>query len=392
MPMDSGPVLPRTAPPAVQVPVVPDYHGAGLSSLVPALCETPGRRPAWLPEVLRRARQVVLLVLDGLGWEQLEARRAIPGGVPAMSAMAGEAITAVAPTTTATALTSIVTGSAPSEHGVIGYRVKVAGPSGDEVLNVLRWRTASGDARKFVPPANFARRRPFAGRPVSVVSKSDFAGSGFSEAHLSGTRLVGWSVCSSIPVEVRRLLRAGEAFVYAYYDGVDKVAHITGLGEHYDAELVAADRLVADLCGILPGGAALAVTADHGEVEVGSLARPLDARLLAMAEMVSGEARFRWLHARPGGAPELLEGARDCYGAEAWVLSVDQMDQAGWLGPPLSSADRSRLGDVAVVPWAPVAYLDPADGGDAKLVCRHGSLTSAEMLVPLLALDGSRGI
>ena len=87
-----------------------------------------------------------------------------------------------------------------------------------------------------------------------------------------------------------------------------------------------------------------------------------------------------------------MEGARDCYGAEAWVLSVDQMDQAGWLGPPLSSADRSRLGDVAVVPWAPVAYLDPADGGDAKLVCRHGSLTSAEMLVPLLALDGSRGL
>ena len=44
-----------------------------------------------------------------------------------------------------------------------------------------------------------------------------------------------------------RLLRAGEPFVYAYYDGVDKVAHERGFGPYYDAELRAADRLVGDL-------------------------------------------------------------------------------------------------------------------------------------------------
>lgn len=382
--------FPVPAPAPAPAPLVPDYSGAGLTGLVPALSAPPGSRPGWLPGPLVDARQVVLLVLDGLGWEQLAAR-VVAGSAtaPAMAAMQARPITAVAPTTTATSLTSIVTGSAPADHGVVGYRVKVQGPSGDEVLNVLRWRTASGDARKFVPPRSFLRRQAFAGRSVPVVSKSDFAGSGFSDAHLAGTRLAAWSVASSIRVEVRRLLAAGEPLVYAYYDGVDKVAHVTGLGEHYEAELAAADRLVADILEILPEGAALAVTADHGEVEVGERARPLDASLLDHCALVSGEGRFRWLHAKRGRAHELLEAARDCYGAEAWVRSVDEVDRAGWLGTQLCPEDRSRLGDVAVVPWEPVAYLDPADGGDAKLACRHGSLTPAEMLVPLLAAGGT---
>jgi hypothetical protein len=44
-----------------------------------------------------------------------------------------------------------------------------------------------------------------------------------------------------------------------------------------------------------------------------------------------------------------------------------------------------RLGDVAVVACEPVSYHDPADTGPFELICRHGSLTSAEVYVPLLA-------
>ncbi len=76
-------------------------------------------------------------------------------------------------------------------------------------------------------------------------------------------------MASTLAVEVRQLLGSGEPFVYAYYDGIDKVAHEYGLGEHYDAELVSVDFLVSYLVSVLPPGAALVVTADHGQVEVG---------------------------------------------------------------------------------------------------------------------------
>ena len=62
----------------------------------------------------------VLLVIDGLGAEQLGARSHL---APVLSGGAGQSITSVAPSTTACALTTLVTGRVPAEHGVVGYRV-----------------------------------------------------------------------------------------------------------------------------------------------------------------------------------------------------------------------------------------------------------------------------
>jgi predicted AlkP superfamily pyrophosphatase or phosphodiesterase len=338
-----------------------------------------------------RADQVVLLVLDGLGWTQLEERRHL---APELAGLVGGPITSVVPSTTATALTTLTVGAAPAEHGIVGYRVVVAGPTGPEVLNVLRWRTVSGDARAFVDPVAFQPRPPFHGRRVPVVSKSEFVGTGFTQAHQRDVPVFGWSLASSLPVRVRALVEAGEPFVYAYYEGVDKIAHLEGLGPYYDAELAAVDRLVGDLLDALPEGAALAVTADHGQVDVGAGAALIDPRLAEQAAMLSGEARFRWLHAgagENGAVDRLADLARECYGEQAWVVTRDQMEQEGWFGGRLQPAIRARLGDVALIPHQPVAYLDPADGGDARLVCRHGSLTPEEMLVPLVAGPGRLG-
>jgi hypothetical protein len=43
------------------------------------------------------------------------------------------------------------------------------------------------------------------------------------------------------------------------------------------------------------------------------------------------------------------------------------------------------MGDIALVAHANVSFEEPLDGGAFDLVCRHGSLTADEMLVPLLA-------
>jgi predicted AlkP superfamily pyrophosphatase or phosphodiesterase len=364
-------------------PLLPDYLGANLAGIVPAFLARPEARPDWVPEPARRAGQVVLLVADGLGWLQWQDRRHL---TPHLARLGGGPITSVVPSTTATALTSLTVGVPPALHGVVGYRFVVDGPTGREVMNVLRWKTVSGDARGFVRPEAVQPLAPFQGRPVPVVSKSEFAGTGFTEAHQRDVPIAGWALASSLAVETAMLLRAGEPFIYAYYEGLDKIAHIRGFGPHYDAELIALDRIVGDLLAVLPAGAALAVTADHGQVEVGPRAAALDERVMKEAAMVSGEARFRWLHTEAGvPADRLVDVANSVYGDQAWVVTIDEMDRDGWFGGALQPEVRARLGEVAIIPYEPVAYLDPADGGEARLVCRHGSLTADEMLVPLLA-------
>ena len=371
--------------------MVPDYGGACLSSVVPAVLHRASSLPAWMPPSLAGAAQVLLVVLDGLGWEQLRAWREL---APTLSSGLGGPITSVVPTTTATALTSITTGRPPAVHGIVGYRLAV--PAGDpmgrterSVLNVLHWTTAGSDARRRVPATTLQPHPAFGTPGVPAVTRSEFASTGFTAAHLSGARLVGWRTPSTMVVEALRLLRQGEPFVYAYYDGLDKVAHEHGLGEHYRAELVAVDRVVADLAQGLPSGAALLVTSDHGQVQVDTMARLPGPELFAMIEMVSGEGRFRWFHARPGATDDLLKAAEEAFGDQAWVRTRQQIVDDGWFGGPLAPSVADRLGDVAVVAREPIAVLDPADTGETRLLARHGSLTAAEMMVPLLAWSAS---
>jgi hypothetical protein len=359
-------------------PVPPAHGGACIDGIVPAVLN--GTRPEWLPDLAADARQVVLLVLDGLGWEQLQARRHM---APTLSGAAGGPITSVAPTTTSTALTSITTGTPPASHGVVGYRVHVGDGA---VMNVLRWETDAGDARDAVPPELFQHFPAFLGRGCTSVIRAEFRHTGFTAAHQRGAHLRGWRVPSTLVVEVADALARGEAFVYAYYDGVDRVAHQFGMGEHYDAELRATDRLVADLAERLPPGAVLLVTADHGQVDVGQAVVTLDLDLAELTVLLSGEGRFRWLHAFPGARDELAAGARSLYGDRAWVHTREELEAAGWFGGPLAPAAAARLGDVAIVPFEPIAFLDPGDTGEITLVSRHGSLTPAEALVPLVAL------
>jgi predicted AlkP superfamily pyrophosphatase or phosphodiesterase len=218
-----------------------------------------------------------------------------------------------------------------------------------------------------------------------VVTRSEFVSTGFTEAMFHGGRFVGWRMPSILVLEVRRQLAAGEPFVYAYYDGVDKTAHEYGLGEHYRAEVAAADRLVGDLLDVLPPGACLVVTADHGQVDVGQQLVRIADSVREGARLLSGEGRFRWLHVRAGAIDDVVAAATAAHADAAWVVTCEQMIDEGWFGGPLSRDVRRRLGDVALVAREPVAFLDPGDTGDATLVSRHGSLTPDEVWVPLLA-------
>ncbi|MDH4077566.1 MAG: alkaline phosphatase family protein, partial [Acidimicrobiia bacterium] len=111
--------------PASPVPVRPAFGQGCITDLVPTLV---GHGMVDLPAPVPADGARLLLVLDGVGWEQLCQRSAL---APTLSAMAGGPITTVAPSTTAAALTSITTGLAPAEHGIVGYRMLVD----DQVLN-----------------------------------------------------------------------------------------------------------------------------------------------------------------------------------------------------------------------------------------------------------------
>ena len=209
----------------------PDWEGPCLQqSCRTLLGELAGSGPHAAARVVPRpggrGHQVVLLVIDGLGEEQLRERAAL---APVLASGVGGPITSVAPSTTACALTTLVTGRVPAEHGVVGYRVALDG----DVMNVLQWSA------------------PRSGRPgvgagvgvpaVRVVPRCPRSGPGGDPARLRARRgsppptwadveLHRWHTPAGLVTAVRELAAGGAPFVYAYYEGIDKVAHAEGLG------------------------------------------------------------------------------------------------------------------------------------------------------------------
>ena len=357
--------------------VLPDHGGRCVSSIIPAVVS--GWATDVVPDEVLRAPAVVVLVVDGLGWHQLmrHAERA-----PVLTGAAGSPITTGAPSTTAAALTSISTGAPPGEHGVVGYRIRTS----DGVLNCLRWTTPGGDARRSLPPDAFQPIEPFLGAAPPVVTKAEFRDTGFTDAHLRGGSWHGWWTPFTLVSEVVACVERGERIVYSYYDGLDKVGHVYGIGDEYGVELDGIDRMVGQLLDALPAGTELLVTADHGMVHVGDSLVELAPDVLSGVASTSGEARFMWLHTRQGAADDVAAAAGSAHGDVGWVAAIEQVLDENWFGHSVRHEARERLGDVALVAREPIGFVEPATPEMSWLVGRHGGLTAEEMHVPLVRL------
>lgn len=356
--------------------VRPAYDGACIVNAVRAL----QGGAAWVPDVARGARCIVLVVLDGLAWTALEEHRAV---LPTLGAMQGGPITSVVPSTTPTALASISTGLPPAEHGVMAYRMYM----GTEVLNVIRW------AMHGVQPPNpdeVQPREAFGGQQLPVVTRAQFQDTKFTQILYRGAPLHGYFSTSGIVEHCRLLADGGERFVYAYYDGPDLVAHMHGMrGPFFAAELAFCDALINVLLDALRDDVAVVVTSDHGHVDFD---RRIELGALNdMCVAQAGESRFRYLHAKSGAAQDLLSAAAELCEPYGWCFARDELIDDGWFGPRAPSPKvRRRIGDVVLAAAQPVGFVDPSNPGESRLLSGHGSITPGDMLVPFIAARGRR--
>lgn len=371
------PVIVADDPGGANDVVLPDYAGGWLGDVLPAL--QAGRAPVGAPAWVARTAQRVLLLVDGLGWHMY--RRFAPW-LPSLDDCEAATITTVVPSTTASALPTLTTGLEPAVHGMLGDRMRVGG----RILSVLQWTVAEGSPPE---PSRVQPHAPFAGGAVEVVSHAKFAGSGFSAAHLRGGRYHGVETAAELVARVGACIDAGAPVVYAYLPDLDRTAHESGMDhEAFGEALALADGVVEGIRRLLPRDAGLIVTSDHGQVTT-AVEERVDLRpLRGLVSGMGGSTRLRYLHARPGASADLLAAATELVGARAWVHDRASLVASGWMGPTMHPLVAGRLGDVVLAARGAATLVDPADERQAALITMHGSVTAAEVLVPLLAVRG----
>ena len=325
---------------------------------------------------LPEARRYVVLLVDGMGEQLLREHAHLAPFLSSLPSVPD--VVCGVPSTTVTSLTSLGTGLRAGSHGVVGYTSRV--PETGRRFNALAWDQPV-DAQQWQRHPTVLQRLHEAGLNAASVNESRFEGSGLTLCSQRGAPFHGvGSVWERLDVVADVVEDADRSLVYAYESRLDHAGHAHGsTSQEWRDVLVTVDRETAQLRDLLPDDTVLLVTADHGMVD-------LPAEVTSLVDGQSGEARFRWLHARPGAAVELLDVCTDAFGDMAWVAPVGRVVSDGWLGPLVTEAARRRLGDVALVAHQPVAFVDAAEHTSIHLIGRHGGLTDAELDVPALAV------
>ncbi|GAA1084745.1 alkaline phosphatase family protein [Nocardiopsis composta] len=370
----------------------PRYGAGSLADLAPSVLASLGVRGE--PNVLGLppVRRACVLLIDGMGWELLLAHRE---HAPFLSSLIDApatrpALTAAFPTTTATSLTTFGTGAVPGHHGIVGYKVVV--PGTDTVLNQLRWGEESGvDPEEWQPLTTAYQRAERAGVTTGYVASAAYEHSRLTRATARGSGYLPADDLTSVAVRTAAALTRGErSLVFAYHPDLDGYGHRFGIAsDHWRIHLGQVDRLVEQIAGALPPDAALYITADHGMVDSDPAQRvdlEADPELRRGVRVVAGEARMRQVYTEPGATEDVRAAWAERLGPAALVLTREEAVAAGYYGPATDGAVRERIGDVlAVARGSATLVLPEAEPLESGLVGQHGSLTPAELSIPLLA-------
>jgi hypothetical protein len=366
-------------------PLVPGYGERALSDLLPSVLGALGVAGEDNRLGLPAAPHYCVLLIDGLGWNLL---RRHPAEAPFLHSLTARSITAGVPTTTATSLTSLGTGLPPGRHGVVGYTSRV--PGGTTLFNALKWEPAL-DPGSYQPYPTVFERAQRSGVATTVVGQRSFRQTGLTTVALKGPFRGANTYGERVAAAVAGAGAGEPSLVYVYDGDLDYTGHAAGChSAAWRYQLAMVDRFAEQLFESLPPGTTLAVTADHGMVDVAADAR-VDVddvpALRAGVSLIGGEARFRHVYTVDGAASDVLAAWRAVLGARATVLLREEAVAAGWFGA-VESRVTERIGDVVVSVGGDCAVeyrsVFPVE---AKLVGLHGALTEDELFVPLLLAD-----
>jgi len=405
-------------------PYRPDYQGGSLLNLMHSLASALGTPLPYAPLApaiggklldaagggaldLAGIRQVVLLVIDGLG-DDLLARLG-PESVLARHRVAR--LTSVFPSTTASAIPTFLTGLAPQQHGLTGWHMWFA--EIDRVLAVLPLTPHDPLPPPEPPPPQLSAEtlpaQLFPHRPLSArlpgqcfsISPRHIANSVFNRFHSTGSQTLAFTSLPEMFALLEALVRSRDEpdeappdFIHAYYPDLDGLLHMTGTRhDKVDALFRDLDAAFAASVERLRGSdTLLLVTADHGFIDA-----PME-RLIELdthpefaamlAHPLCGERRVAYAYVKPGQQAAFERYVAAHFAAACRLYRSADFIAEGWFGPGEPHPQlASRAGDYVLLmredwtikDWLPgeKRYRQPGV---------HGGASHQEMFVPLIAL------
>ena len=384
---------------------LPDYHGGCIVNLMRSIeraldarpCEAAAAYPelAALPaRALAGARNIVLLVIDGLGYDYLSG----PGAGGALARQLKTRVTSVFPPTTATAISSLLTGVGPQQHALTGWHAWLRELGC--LMATLRFRPRHGGEP--LSRAGIAARSVYTAEPVfdrlaakcHVVSPADIIDSDYNLAHCGLALRQPYTELRAMFSTTAEILRSGgeRNFIHAYTYDLDHAAHSFGCASpETQQRFRQIDAAYAEFLQQIAGtDTAVIAVADHGFIDSPKAScieladHPQLAQMLTLPLCGERRAAYCYVQAGQEGAFEHYAQTRLDHCARLY-RSSDLIAQ-GWFG--LGAANprlAERVGDYTLVMKDDYTIKDWVLGEPRHLTLGvHGGVSAAEMQVPLI--------
>ncbi|HSD39390.1 MAG TPA: alkaline phosphatase family protein [Rhodocyclaceae bacterium] len=391
--------------------VLPDYSGGGLFNLAVSLARVCGADvPADYRDLMlgggvaassRWAANdtLVFFLIDGLGDGFLSRNRDI---APNLWRERVQSLTSVFPSTTATAITTLMTAQPASVHGLLGWYVR--DEETDSIVAPLPMRHRSGvsidDVALLERLLQTAPMLQTAKRESRVVTLSDLANGPYSRHHRRQAPVHSYETLDSLAWSVFRAEREMRAtprkqrFIYAYSPLLDATGHDFGMESQQSRDVLARlDEVYAQMRRLLPE-TQFVVSADHGFIDnppEKQIVLSDHADLYAMLRgPLTGERRAAYCHVKAEYQTVFGLQITERFGDRLHAMPAALAFDAGLFGPGSAAEAVLRGGDWLLIPRDDWTVLDRVEGEKSHTMLGvHGGLSAAEMTVPLILSPAS---
>lgn len=369
-------------------------HNSGQSSLadvLPSCLNALGVASSENVLNLSSVRSAVVILIDGLGAQNLSHASA---HARFMNGLKGktDTIRTVFPSTTASALATLTTGTHPGQHGMLGYRIK--DPATGQLINQLTGISALKTPDSWLGSEPAYLQAAEAGIQPAVVAHPRFADTALTRLIHRGAQQYSARTLDERISTVQSIVRQpGSHVVVLYISELDECAHKTGvMSSEWAMLLESVDSALKNLMSSLPDDVGVLITADHGVVDIPAHKHVLygdDDRLIEGVSDIGGEPRCLQLYFNPDATEQLRERVFAAWTEDmaglAWVMTKETVMEQKLLGP-VNDRNTPRMGDIWVLARKDVVFYDARDHTfkGRSMIGQHGGMSATELTIPLL--------
>lgn len=331
---------------------------------------------------LPKLKSAVVVLIDGLGTHNLETRIGHANALGALlKSQPKSSIRCEFPSTTVVSLAGFATGERSGLHGLVGYNVANQDQTG--LVNLLTgWEQTSQAVREWKSLATISERFKSSSVQVHVVSQEGYRHSGFTMLTMPEALYHGEDDMEARVLKAHQLASKPGNLVYLYIPELDQIGHMHGSqSATWSQVLETVDAALAPL--LSSEHVAVLVTADHGMVDV-PIENQIHLETLSCLQgvdfLAGGDTRSAYIYTNS----DVCDAIQQELGDDVWVVRWYDLVEAGYVLQPQVLDHRHP--SIVVLAKKNVTLYDRriCKPRSLQMLGHHGSITDAEMRVPLL--------